>query len=105
MKKYAAAIDVSPSEQLGNSDDEIFCLGVVFGLRSRQSFDKVGDRCLSGTSFRLKKYAGSGKKYRKDLVSYMQALKVMPNPHVLLGAALANQRFIGHVGKRVFSPG
>lgn len=102
MKKYAAVIDVSPSEQLGNSADDIFCLGVVFGLRSRKSFDQVGANCLSGTSLRLKKYAGTAKKYRTNLVTYMQALKAMPNPHVLLGAALANQRFIRHVGKQVW---
>lgn len=102
MKKYAAVIDVSPSEQLGGSDDDIFCVGVVFGLRSRKSFDQVGSHCLSGRGMPLKKYAGTGKAYRKRLVSYMKALKAMPTPHVLLGAALANQRFIRHVGKQVW---
>jgi hypothetical protein len=102
MKKYAAVVDVSPSEQLGDSDDDIFCVGVVLGLRSRNSFDQVGANCLSGKGMRLRKYAGSGKAYRKNLGDYMRALKAMPNPHVLLGAALANQRFIRHVGKRVW---
>lgn len=102
MKKYAAVIDVSPSEQLGDSADDIFCLGVVFGLRSRESFDQVGATCLSGASFRLRKYAGSAKKYRTNLVTYMRALKSMPDQHVLLGASLANQRFIRHVGKQVW---
>jgi len=32
----------------------------------------------------------------------LQSLKAMPKPHVLIGAALVNQRFVRYVGKQVW---
>lgn len=101
MKKYAVAIDLSPSEQIGCDDDSVFCLGVLFCLKSPQSFDMVGDQFPDEEKrLRLRKYSGSSSKYKKDLVKHLEAIK--HSGHVISGASVVNQRFIKRVGLPVW---
>lgn len=101
MKKYAVAIDVSPSEQIGDDDDSIFCLGVLFCLKSPQSFELVGDKFPDEKKrLRLRKYSGSSSKYKKDLVKHLEAIK--HSGHVISGSSVVNQRFIKRVGLPVW---
>lgn len=101
MKKYAVAIDVSPSEQIGGDDDSIFCLGVLFCLKSPQSFEMVGDQFPDEKKrLRLRKYSGSSPKYKKDLVKHLEAIK--HSGYVISGASVVNQRFIKRVGLPVW---
>lgn len=101
MKKYAVAIDVSPSEQIGDYDDSILCLGVLFCLKSPQSFDMVGDQFPDEEQrLRLRKYSGSSPKYKRDLVKHLEAIK--HSGHVISGVSVVNQRFIKSVGLPVW---
>jgi hypothetical protein len=101
MKKYAVAIDVSPSEQIGDDDDSIFCLGVLFCLKSPQSFNLVGDQFPDEKQrLRLRKYSGSSAKYKKDLVKHLEAIR--HSGHVLSGVSVVNQRCIKRVGLSVW---
>jgi hypothetical protein len=101
MKKYAVAIDVSPSEQIGSDDDSIFCLGVLFCLKSPQSFEMVGNQFPDEKKrLQLRKYSGSSPRYKKDLVKHLEAIK--HSGHVISGASVVNQRFIKNVGLPVW---
>lgn len=101
MKKYAIVIDTSPSEQIVESDDHIFCLGVLFGLKSPESFDLVGSKFPDeGKRINLRKYGGSSAQYRSDLRAHLINIKEMN--HVLAGASIVNQRFIKRMGLPVW---
>lgn len=101
MTKYAVAIDISPSEQIGESDDSIFCLGVLFGLKSPKSFDMVGDQFPDvNKKLSLRKYSGSSLKYKRNLVEHLFAIK--SSGHAMAGVSIANQRFIKRVGLPVW---
>ena len=101
MKKYAVAVDVSPSEQIGEDDDAILSLGILFGLKSSKSFDLVGDQFPDEEKrLRLKKYSGSSPKYKKDLVEHLAAIK--HSGHAIAGVSIVNQRFIRRVGLPVW---
>jgi hypothetical protein len=101
MKKYAIVIDTSPSEQISENDDQIFCLGVLFGLNSPESFDQVGNNFPDNESkFNLRKYAGSSSQYRSGLVEHLRAIKKLK--HVLASASVVNQRYIKKMGLTVW---
>lgn len=101
MKKYAIVIDTSPTEQIGKNDNQIFCLGILFGLNSPDSFDQVGNAFPDIKSrINLKKYAGSSSQYRTKLKEHLKAIK--ESNHVLASAAIVNQRYIKRMGISVW---
>lgn len=101
MKLYAVVTDVSPSEQLGDDDDAIFCLGALFGLKSPKSFDLVGENFPNQDKrLRLRKYAGATSNYKKQAIEHIKAIG--KSGHVLAGISAVNQRFIKEVGLEVW---
>lgn len=102
MKKYAVAIDVSPSEQIGDDDEQIMSLGALFGLETKESFDLVGDKFPERENrMRLRKFAGSSERYRTDLLAHLCAIR--QSGHVVCGISVVNQRFIRRVGLPVWT--
>jgi len=76
MKKYAIVIDTSPTEQIIDNDDQIFCLGILFGLRSPESFDLVGSQFPDeGKRLNLRKYAGSSLQYKANLKEHLANIR------------------------------
>jgi len=101
MKKYAIVIDTSPSEQIGNNDDQIFCSGVLFGLGSPESFDQVGNQLLDTSKrLNLRKYSGSSTQYKTNLKQHLKDIK--DADHVLASASVVNQRYIKRMGLKVW---
>lgn len=101
MKKYAIVIDTSPSEQIVENDDQVFCLGILFGLRSPESFDLVGNQFPDEEKrFNLRKYGGSSSTYKSGLKEHLRNIK--ESDHVLASATIVNQRFIKMMGLSVW---
>ena len=101
MKKYAIVIDTSPTEQIVENDDQIFCLGILFGLRSPESFDLVGNQFPDQDKrINLRKYAGSSPQYKSNLKEHLRNIKEAD--HVLASASIVNQRFIKRMGLSVW---
>lgn len=101
MKLYAVALDVSPSEQIGNHDEDVFCLGVLFGLKTSQSFDQVGkDFPIAESRLTLRKYAASSPAYKRKVSQHLSDIKA--SGHVLAGVSVVNQRHIRKVGLPVW---
>lgn len=101
MKKYAIVIDTSPTEQITENDDQIFCLGILFGLRSPESFDLVGNQFPNEEKkLNLRKYAGSSSLYKTNLKEHLANIKEAN--HVLASASIVNQRFIKRIGLPVW---
>lgn len=99
MKKYAVLVDVSPSEQLSMDDEEIKVMGLVFGLRSPTSFDEVGNKFPDPAHrLKLKKWASSGKKYRKYFVEHARFLTTTNN--VIFGSNVVSSQVIRDTGKQ-----
>ncbi len=93
MKKYAIVIDTSPSEQIGDNDNQIFCLGILFGLKSPESFDRVGNQFPDeNMRLDLRKYAGSSALYKSKFKEHLKNIK--ESDHVLASVNIVNQRFI-----------
>lgn len=100
-KLYAVEFDVSPSEQLSDDDDAIYCVGSLFALRRPESLYEVGSEFpFAAERFRLRKFSGSSNAYKRDLRAHLAAIRQRGT--VLLGASIVNQRFIRHVGKAVW---
>ena len=98
---YAVEFDVSPSEQLCDDDDAVYCIGSLFALRRPESLNEVGSEFpFADERFHLRKYSGSSYAYKRDLRSHLAAIRQRGT--VLLGASIVNQRFIRHVGKAVW---
>ena len=101
MKKYAIVIDISPSEQIGDNDDQILCSGVLFGLKSPESFNQVGNQYPdSNKRLNLRKYSGSSNAYKNNLRQHLKDIK--ETDHVLASASVVNQRYIKRVGIKVW---
>ena len=101
MKKYAVCIDTSPTEQLVADDDQIFAVGVLFGLKSTKSFDQVGsDFPDEEKKLKLRKFAGSSRHYRTAVKDHLRSIKGAP--HVLASVSVVNQRFIKRMGLPVW---
>lgn len=101
MKKYAIVIDTSPTEQLVDNDDQVFCLGVLFGLRTPESFDLVGNKFPDESKrLNLRKYSGASLKYKNMLKEHLVNIKEAD--HVLASASIVNQRFIKKMGLPVW---
>lgn len=101
MKKYAIVIDTSPSEQIIENDDQVFCLGILFGLRSPESFNLVGNQFPDEEKrMNLRKYAGSSSQYKARLKEHLVNIKEAD--HVLATASIVNQRFIKRMGLAVW---
>ena len=101
MKKYAIVIDTSPTEQIIDNDDQIFCLGILFGLRSPESFDLVGSQFPDeGKRLNLRKYAGSSLQYKANLKEHLANIREAD--HVIASASIVNQRFIKRMGLPVW---
>lgn len=101
MKKYAIVIDTSPSEQITENDNQIFCTGILFGLKSRESFDLVGNQFPDEKKrINLRKFAGSSPKYKSDLKEHLKNIK--ESNHVLASVNIVNQRFIKKMGLKVW---
>lgn len=101
MKKYAIAIDVSPSEQIGDDNDSIFCLGILFALKSPASFNQVGSGFPGDEQkLTLRKYSGSSTAYRSALKAHLSAIRDLG--HVWTGASIANQRYMKRMGLPVW---
>ena len=101
MKKYGIAIDVSPSEQITDSDETVFCVAVLFGLKSPRSFDLVGkDFPIEEKRLILRKYSGSSDDYKKRLREHLLAIR--QSAHVVTGVSVVNQRYIKKVGVAVW---
>lgn len=101
MKKYAVVIDTSPSEQIGDDDDQIFCTGVLFGLRSPESFDLVGNAFPDENKrLNLRKYSGSSAQYKNDVKQHL--LDIKNADHVLASVSVVNQRYIKRIGIKVW---
>lgn len=100
MKKYTVATDVSPSEQLGSPDD-IKVLAFVIGLNSPESFEQVGSRFPKGKHrYTLKKWAKSGKKYKRGFIKHAKQLRKAGN--VLFGSSIVNCRAMEAIGRKVW---
>jgi len=101
MKKYAIVIDTSPSEQIVENDDQIFCLGILFGLRTPESFDLVGNQFPEEDKrINLRKYAGSSSQYKSNVKEHLRIIR--NSDHVLASVSVVNQRFIKKMGLSVF---
>lgn len=101
MKKYAIVIDTSPTEQIVENDDQVFCLGILFGLKSPESFDLVGNKFPDEKKrINLRKYAGSSSQYKSILKEHLTNIKEAD--HVLSSASIVNQRFIKRMGLSVW---
>lgn len=101
MKKYAIVIDTSPSEQISDDDDQIFCLGILLGLRSPESFDLVGkDFPEEDKRLDLRKYSGSSNHYKTKLIKHLEYIKNAE--HILTGVSVINQRFIKCKGLKIW---
>lgn len=101
MKKYAIVMDTSPSEQIVENDDQIFSLAFLFGLKSVESFDCVGNQFPSETErLDLRKYAGSSSQYKQKLRDHL--LSVKNADHVLASVCVVNQRYIKRMGIKVW---
>jgi hypothetical protein len=102
MKKYAVVTDISPSEQIGEDDDSIFCLGILVGLQSPQSIEKVGDQFPKiEERLQLRKYANSPKKYKRSMIEHLKA--ILRSGQAIAGMSIVNQRFIKSVGLRTWT--
>lgn len=96
-KLYAVALDVSPSEQIGDHDQDIFCLGVLFGLKSPRSFDQVGRAFpIAEKRISLRKYSASSAAYKRQLAQHF--LDIKNSGHVPAGVSISNQRHIRAIG-------
>ena len=101
MKKYAIVIDTSPTEQIIDNDNQVFCLGILFGLRSPESFDLVGNQFPDEEKrITLRKYAGSSPQYKAALKEHLANIREAD--HVLASASIVNQRFIKRMGLPVW---
>lgn len=101
MKKYAIVVDTSPSEQLGENDNQIFCFGVLFGLKSPNSFNQVGNQFPDESKkLDLRKYSGSTTKYKTNLKQHLENIKAAD--HVIACASIVNQRYIKRMGLKVW---
>lgn len=101
MKIYAVVIDVSPSEQISDDDNQIFSMGVLLGLRSTSSFDEVGNNFPDESKrLELRKYAGSSANYKSQLREHLKNVKEAD--HVMASVNVVNQRYIKRMGLKVF---
>jgi hypothetical protein len=101
VKKYAIVIDTSPTEQLAENDDQIFCLGILFGLKVPESFDLVGNQFPKEEKrINLQKYAGASSQYKNKLKEHLADIREAD--HVLASASIVNQRFIKRMGLPVW---
>lgn len=100
-KLYAVEFDVSPSEQLTDDDEGVYCVGSLFALRRPESLHEVGSEFpFAAERFRLRKFSSSSNMYKRELRAHLKAIRQRGT--VLLGASIVNQRFIRHVGKAVW---
>jgi len=101
MKKYAIVIDTSPTEQLVGNDDQVFCLGILMGLKSQKSFDLVGkDFPVEESRLTLRKYAGSNASYKVKVREHLKTLS--STEHVIVTASIVNERYIRRVGLEIW---
>lgn len=99
MKKYAVVVDVSPSEQINDNDDEIKIMALVFGLNSPRSFDEVGsDYPDPEHKFALKKWSSASDKYKAGFVKHARILADSGN--IIFGSNIASNTVIRDVGFR-----
>ncbi len=99
MKKYAVAVDVSPSEQLSDDDNEIKVMALVFGLKSPKSFEEVGSKFPDPAHrLSLRKWAPSGNKYKRKFVEHARFLASTNN--IIFGSNVASNRRIRNIGKK-----
>lgn len=76
-------------------------MGMVFGLRDPESFDRVGkDFDGAGKQLPLKKWAGAGKSYKRKFIDHLG--EVLSQNDVICGMNYANQAAISHVGRTAF---
>lgn len=101
MKLYAVVIDISPSEQISEDDNQIFSMGVLLCLKSPSSFDQVGNKFPDESKrLELRKYAGSSANYKTQVKQHLKNVKEAD--HVMASVNVVNQRYIKRMGIKVF---
>ncbi len=99
MKKYAIVVDISPSEQLNENDNEIKFMALLFGLRSTTSFDEVGSKYpVKEKQYLLRKWSGSSAKYKEGFIKHAKVLNDSGN--IMFEINVASNRVIRNIGKR-----
>jgi len=75
MKKYAVIVDISPSEQINENEDELRFMALVFGLKSPKSFDEVGANYpIVKYQLQLKKWSSASKGYKRKFIKHAEIL-------------------------------
>ncbi len=97
MKKYAVVIDISPSEQIDDKDNDVKIMALAFGLRRHDTFEKVG-RLWPDEKNRLslKKWAPSGRKYKTKSVKHLKMISDSNN--IIFGSNLTSNKLIREIG-------
>jgi hypothetical protein len=95
MKIYATCIDISPSEQL-TENDEVKCMGILFWLKSRKSFDNVDISYKWITKIVLKKWSKASKKYKEKFIEH--AFELLSSWEVIYGHNITNDNLISVLG-------
>ena len=99
MKKYAVVVDISPSEQINEDDNQVKIMALVFGLRRHDTFEKVGSNWPEEKDrLTLKKWAKSGKKYKHKSVVLSQI--ICNSNNIIFGSNLTSNKFIREIGTK-----
>jgi hypothetical protein len=100
-KKYAVALDTSPSEQISGVLHNVKTLGIVVGLKSPSSFEEVGlDFPEMNQRMALRKWSLSSAQYKMNFVRHMR--RVVATGNIVCGFSHSNEANILGVGGLLF---
>lgn len=99
MKKYAAVVDVSPTEQLGDSDTDLKFMALLFGLKSYMYFYLVGrSHPDESIRFPLRKWSSANRSYKRKFIEHAHHLARSEN--IVFAANVASSSVIRRTGKK-----